>query len=110
DRNPFGASQVRWLDCGNLRYSGKVYLGTTNKKEYLRRSFPVPQACVALPSAALLQPKLLEQEAPGDTDEGLGCAELVNLQVQSLNVNRITANIAADYLTQLLLEGDLKLF
>lgn len=110
DKNPFGARQVLWLDCGNLRYSGKVYFGSTNKKEYLRQSFPMPQTCVALPSVALLQPKLLEPEQPEDVDFGLDCADLVNLQMQSLNVNRITAIIAVEYLTQLLLDRDLKCF
>lgn len=110
DQNPFGARQVLWLDCGNLRYSGKVYFGTTNRKEALRQSFPMPQVCTQLPSVALLQPRLMEDEAPDDTDHGLGCAELINLQAQSLNVNRMVATIASDYLTQLLLDKELKLF
>jgi len=110
DRNPFNARQALWLDCGNLRYSGKVYLGSTNWKECLRQSFPMPQTCVALPSVALLQPRLLEPEQPEDTDYGLDCADLVNLQMQSLNVNRVAAVIATEYLTQLLLDNDLKCF
>lgn len=109
--NPYGATQVVWVDCGNLRSSGKVYCGTTNNVERLRNSFPVPRAATELPSVALLQPALLEPEADAEPDRSnLSCAELVNLRIQSLHVNKMAATIAAEYLTQLLLEHNLKTF
>jgi PRTRC genetic system ThiF family protein len=102
--------QLVWLDCGNLRDSGKVYLGTGNRPERLYNSFPMDKICIALPTAAMLQPKLLEPEDLTEVDQNLSCAEMVNLQLQSLQVNMMTATIAASYLTRLLVDNDLRIF
>lgn len=110
ERNPYGAAQVVWLDCGNLRDSGKVYFGTRNRLQHLQGSFPLPKVCTELPSAAMLQPRLLEEEDAADEDAGLNCAQLINLRHQSLMVNKMAATIAGGYLTQLLLEGSLRTF
>lgn len=110
DQNPYNASQIVWIDCGNLRDSGKVYVGTTNRTERLANSFPLPGLCTQLPSISILQPRLLEPEADTDDTTNLSCAQLVNLRLQSINVNKMAATIAAEYLTQLLLDHNLKTF
>ena len=106
----YRAGQLLWLDCSNFRDSGKVLIGNAHHQDQLRQCFPVPQACSALPAPSLTMPQLLEPEGYEEVEANLSCADLINLRLQSLNVNMMTATIAANYLTKLLLEHNLKSF
>lgn len=99
-----------WLDCGNLKDTGRVLLGTAPSAEGCRGSFLDSKRCIALPSPALQSPDLLipqRDEIPG---REMSCAELQMANLQSLNINPAIAVQANDFLTRLLVTRDLKRF
>lgn len=103
------APAVWWLDCGNARESGQVLFGSANEAGALKEAFKLESCCTALPSPALVQPRLLEplpEETAGHT---LSCAELAAANAQSLTVNNAIACIASDYLVRFLF-GELRRF
>lgn len=99
-----------WLDCGNSWASGQVLLGSATRADQLARSFALPKKCSALPAPSLQHPDLLRPRPEETGDGGLSCEEILARNAQSLTVNQMTASIAADYLTGLLLGQDLKCF
>jgi len=110
-----------WLDCGNLKDTGRVMLGTAAtpascEGAFVKRSPMIdgrvksPGYCVALPSPALQYPSLL---VPGrdETDAPeMSCAELQMANLQSLNINPAVAWMANNLLTRLLVTEDLKVY
>jgi PRTRC genetic system ThiF family protein len=94
-----GPSTIFWLDTGNDHAAGQVYLGSAANPEGLRGAFPLPGLCLALPSPALQDPRLLvpqpEEEAE---DEGLSCADFTARHAQSRGINQAIAAVAAGYL------------
>lgn len=111
-----------WLDCGNLKDTGRVLLGSAYHVEMMRGAFITPESrgqqsetgksrghCLALPSPALQSPGLLIPEKPRATPEReMSCAERQIANMQSLNINAGIAAQAIDMLTRLLLTDDLK--
>ncbi len=97
------------LPYGNSRRSGQVLIGSTLRPERLKRAFPLPDRCGALPAPSLQHPELLlpkpEELSPAET--GLSCEEMVARNAQSLIVNQMIAAISADYLVQLVLSQSL---
>lgn len=103
-----GLPGVWWLDLGNLRDTGRVLVGSAYGYESMRGAFPDKGRCVALPSPALQSPGLLK-DAPEDLPgPDMSCAEMVAANLQGWNVNAVLAAHAAEFLTQLLITGDLK--
>jgi hypothetical protein len=111
-----------WLDCGNLKDTGRVLLGSAYHVEMMRGAFITPESkgqtaevgkwqghCLALPSPALQSPGLLIPEKPATAPEReMSCAERQIANMQSLNINAKIAAEAIDMLTRLLLTDDLK--
>lgn len=98
-----------WLDCGNHDNAGQVALGTTNTSAGLAHAFQSKTIVQKLPSPSLQYPDLLIPGAHEQTAGGkLSCAELVMLNMQSMNINARIAAEASEFLTGLLLTRDLK--
>lgn len=100
---------IWWLDCGNLKDTGRVMLGSALLPDQCRGAFIDKKRVTVLPSPALQYPSLL---IPG-RDEAVGaremsCAEMQMANLQSLNINAAIAVQAADMLTRLLITNDLK--
>ena len=117
---PHTLPTIWWLDCGNLKDTGRVLLGSAYAYEQMRGAFarPNPESkrfthCMSLPSPALQYPSLLIPE-PGETQHSalstqhLSCAELQAANLQSLNINAGIAVQAADMLTRFVVTQDLK--
>jgi len=102
-----------WLDCGNSFASGQVLLGTTplTFADQLADAFTLPEFAVVAPAPSLQEPKLLvalpEEDLPVDPS---GCEVQALANIQGLAVNQMTATIAANYLTRLLITGDLRTY
>ena len=98
-----------WLDLGNSRRSGQVLIGSTLRPERLKRAFPLPDRCGALPAPRLQHPELLipKPEELNSAETGLSCEEMAARNAQSLIVNQMIAAIGADYLVQLVLSQSL---
>lgn len=108
--------RVWWLDCGNLRDTGRVLMGNASSYQELRGAFlggdkpGDARRCVQLPSPALQFPDLLvarDEELP---DARMSCAEMLAANLQSLQINARIAAEAADFATRLLVTGDLRRF
>jgi PRTRC genetic system ThiF family protein len=99
-----------WLDCGNLKDTGRVMLGSAYDAEACEGSFLDKKRVIALPSPALQYPDLLIPERADVGGRPMSCAELQMANLQSLNINAGVAVQAADMLTRLLVAHDLKRF
>lgn len=97
-----------WIDCGNHEYAGQVLVGSTQQSDVLRQACTVPGICAALPSPDLVAPDLLVD--PVVIVQPEDCAEAVENNRQSLMINQMIATIAAQYLTSLLLRGQITSF
>jgi PRTRC genetic system ThiF family protein len=97
-----------WLDCGNLKDTGRVLLGTAPVAEGCRGAFIDSKRCVALPSPVLQSPDLLIPQRDEFAGREMSCAELQMANLQSLNINAAIAVQAADFLTRLLVTHNLK--
>ena len=64
----------------------------------------------ALPSPVLQCPNLIELRPEELGNTHLSCAELANLNAQSLTINQTIASIVTDYLFRLSLTKDLRNF
>ncbi len=94
-----GPSNIFWLDCGNDHATGQVYLGSAASPEGLHGALPVPGLCIALPSPALQDPRLLIPQPEEDLEEdGLSCADIAAQSSQSRGINQAVAAVAASYL------------
>lgn len=97
-----------WLDCGNLKDTGRVLLGTAYGYEQVKGAFPTDKLCIALPSPGLQSPGLLVAQPEELLDSRMSCAQMAAANLQSLNINARIAAEGADMLTRLLITRDLK--
>jgi hypothetical protein len=104
-----GLPRIFWLDCGNLRDTGRVLIGNTADAESMRGVFD-GKHCIALPSPALQSPGLLQPQPEELGGNDMSCAEMAAANLQSLNINARIAAEASDFLTRLLVTKDLKRF
>ena len=96
-------NHVWWLDAGNGQYTGQIVLGSTGSNEkissgvgaYLVEYLPYPP----LVFTDLVNPAQ-------DIERSLSCAEMLQSEEQSLNVNALVAGLMAEML-RLFLTGDL---
>lgn len=100
--------QIWWLDCGNHEDTGQVLLGNVEKVEYLKDAFPSKTICAKLPSPAIQHPELVIQKK--EKKKRMSCAEMLEANLQSLNINAAVAVQAAEMLTRLVISQDLKRF
>jgi len=98
-----------WLDSGNSSDHGQVLLGSTSNKATLKKAFPQPKICNALPSPALQSPDLLTAR-PIITNVKLSCAELQAASAQSLAINQRMAAEVSDYLMRMIVGPGLRRF
>jgi PRTRC genetic system ThiF family protein len=104
-----GLPRVWWCDLGNDRDAGRVLLGSAHGYRQLRDSFvPERKWCLNLPSPAVQYPSLLAPERGPKAEREMSCAEMLEANLQSLNINAALAVQASDMLTRLLVTGDLK--
>lgn len=105
-----GWPRVWWLDCGNLRDTGRVLLGTAADPAGVQGCFPDAKQCYALPGPGLQFPDLLEDRPEDLPEPEMSCAEMAAVNLQSLSINARIAAEASDFLTRLLVTRDLKRF
>lgn len=100
-----------WLDCGNHESSGQVLLGSaTNMRELgnYRTDSIIPHKILKIPVPSIQHPELLDPPIVTDNSSSLSCAEMAVQNAQSLTVNQMVANHAADFLLRLVVTQDLR--
>lgn len=105
--------RIWYLDAGNNFDSGQILLGSHNSLEELTPhldKFKKIGIMGALPSPVLQCPNLIELRPEELGNTHLSCAELANLNAQSLTINQTIASIVTDYLFRLTLTKDLRKF
>lgn len=105
--------RIWYLDAGNNFDSGQILLGSHNSLEELTPhldKFKKTGIMGALPSPVLQCPNLIELRPEELGNTHLSCAELANLNAQSLTINQTIASIVTDYLFRLTLTKDLRKF
>ncbi|MEG4230823.1 PRTRC system ThiF family protein [Microcoleus sp. Pol11C3] len=105
--------RIWYLDAGNNFDSGQILLGSHNSLEELTThldKFKKIGIMGALPSPVLQCPNLIELRPEELGNTHLSCAELANLNAQSLTINQTIASIVTDYLFRLSLTKDLRKF
>jgi PRTRC genetic system ThiF family protein len=105
--------RIWYLDAGNNFDSGQILLGSHNSLEELTPhldKFKKTGIMGALPSPVLQCPNLIELRPEELENTHLSCAELANLNAQSLTINQTIASIVTDYLFRLSLTKDLRKF
>jgi PRTRC genetic system ThiF family protein len=105
---PSSMPKYWWLDCGNLKDTGRVLLGSGPSAEHCRGVFIGKKHCVGLPSPALQTPDLLIPQRDETDYANMSCAQLQTANLQSLNINAAIAVQANDMLTRLLVTRNLK--
>lgn len=105
--NPNNLPYIWYLDCGNLKDTGRVMMGSAFQETQLEGSI-AEKKCFALPSPALQYPSLLIPGRDEAAPREMSCAELQAANLQSLNINAAIAVQASDFLTRLLITNDLK--
>ncbi|MEG4396122.1 PRTRC system ThiF family protein [Microcoleus sp. BROC3] len=105
--------RIWYLDAGNNFDSGQILLGSHNSLEELTPhldKFKKTGIMGALPSPVLQCPNLIELRPEELRNTHLSCAELANLNAQSLTINQTIASVVTDYLFRLSLTKDLRNF
>lgn len=105
--------RIWYLDAGNNFDSGQILLGSHNSLEELTPhldKFKKTGIMGALPSPVLQCPNLIELRPEELGNTHLSCAELANVNAQSLTINQTIASIVTDYLFRLSLTKDLRKF
>ncbi|MEG4801230.1 ThiF family adenylyltransferase [Microcoleus sp. ARI1-B5] len=105
--------RIWYLDAGNNFDSGQILLGSHNSLEELTPhldKFKKTGIMGALPSPVLQCPNLIELRPEELGNTHLSCAELANLNAQSLTINQTIASVVTDYLFRLSLTKDLRKF
>ena len=105
--------RIWYLDAGNNFDSGQILLGSHNSLEELTPhldKFKKTGIMGALPSPVLQCPNLIELRPEELGNTHLSCADLANLNAQSLTINQTIASIVTDYLFRLSLTKDLRNF
>ncbi|HEX8708849.1 MAG TPA: ThiF family adenylyltransferase [Pyrinomonadaceae bacterium] len=105
---PHAPPKIWWLDCGNLKDTGRTMLGSASSEEQMRGAFLDGKKCISLPSPTLQYPSLLIPQPEELDGAEMSCAEMAAANLQSLNINAAVAVQAADMLTRLLVTRDLK--
>ncbi|HEX8177825.1 MAG TPA: ThiF family adenylyltransferase [Pyrinomonadaceae bacterium] len=105
---PHALPRIWWVDCGNLKDTGRVLVGSAHQAEQVRGAFREKKRCISLPSPSLQYPSLLMPQREDVETREMSCAELAAANMQSLNINAAIAVQAADILTRLLITHDLK--
>lgn len=105
---PHVLPRIFWLDCGNLKDTGRAMIGTAYTAEQCEGAFLEKKRVISLPSPGLQSPGLLIPERADIGGRPMSCAELQMANLQSLNINAAIAVQAADMLTRLLVTHDLK--
>jgi PRTRC genetic system ThiF family protein len=96
-----------WIDAGNHEHAGQVVLGTKSSRKDLRGVFALGSFCSALPSPAMMYPRLLRATAERPRQD---CAAAVEDNRQSLMINEQIATIVGQYLTQIVIRRQLTTF
>lgn len=86
------------LDSGNDKINGQVLMGNLTNLDQIK--LDRLGLCTGLPSPYIQEPGLLEPEA---TEQALSCAEMTLREEQSLMINRLAATIAAQFVTDFVL-------
>lgn len=107
---PGSAPDFWWLDCGNHAEAGQVLLGSAISRNQIKNAFPTTKICQALPAPSVQHPELLTIKPQPTSSKRMSCAELVEANMQSRDINKRIAAEASTMLTQLLLTRDLKRF
>jgi PRTRC genetic system ThiF family protein len=100
--------KIWWLDCGNIKDTGRVLLGSAYSRRQMQGAFLDKKRCISLPSPALQYPSLLIPQREDTDAREMSCAELAAANLQSLNINPAIAVQASDFLTRMLITNDLK--
>ena len=87
------------IDCGNEQHNGQVLIGNLAELKPIR--IDKLGLCSGLPSPYVQESALL---TPDPEPDALSCAEMALAETQSLMVNRLTATIAAQYVTTFVLQ------
>jgi len=96
-------NQAWWLDAGNGQYAGQIVLGSTGSIEKISSGIGA-YLVEYLPYPPLVFPDLVNPVQ--DIEKPLSCAEMLQSEEQSLNVNALVAGLMAEML-RLFLTGDL---
>lgn len=94
-----------WVDAGNGEYTGQVLVGNiTAGKVGLNSAFGLVDG---LPAPSVQMPELLQEEETAVTEPQLDCALAAIRDEQSLNVNRLMAVYAAQYVYDIVVRHEL---
>ena len=96
-------NQAWWLDAGNGQYAGQIVLGSTGSIEKISSGIGA-YLVEYLPYPPLVFPDLVNPVQ--DIEKPLSCAEMLQSEEQSLNINALVAALMAEML-RLFLAGDL---
>jgi PRTRC genetic system ThiF family protein len=110
EHNDERTTLVWWLDLNNDFASGRVLLGNTANVDRLRHAFDVPTLCSWLPAPHLIYADHLTPRPEELADTPLSCQQLQEANAQSLCINSLIAAFGAQYLSELLLTGELRRF
>jgi len=86
------------LDSGNAEFNGQILMGNLIHLEQIK--LDRLGLCTGLPSPYVQEPGLLE---PEEAQQALSCAEMMLREEQSLMINRLAAAIAAQFVTDFVL-------
>lgn len=100
-----GMSRVWWIDAGNDEHSGQVLVGNGTRLE-----IDPALGCLELPWPSLQEPGIVTSSPAPAASDGLSCAELLALNVQSLMINQAMAGWIGVYASRLLLSRDLDIY
>lgn len=100
-----GQRNIWWLDSGNDEHGGQILLGN-GAKQVIDPSL----GCVELPWPSLQEPGIVTSSPAPAASDGLSCAELLALNVQSLMINQAMAGWIGVYASRLLLSRDLDIY
>lgn len=94
-----------WVDAGNGEYTGQVLVGNiTAGKVSLNSAFGLING---LPAPSVQMPELLQEEETAVAEPQLDCALAAIRDEQSLNVNRLMAVYAAQYVYDIVVRHEL---
>lgn len=100
-----GQRNIWWLDSGNDEHSGQVLLGNGTRLE-----IDPALGCLELPWPGVQEPGIVTSSPAPAASDGLSCAELLALNMQSLMINQAMAGWIGVYASRLLLSRDLDIY
>jgi PRTRC genetic system ThiF family protein len=96
-----------WLDVGNEHAWGTVLIGSATERRQLSGACALGGLCTALPAPSLGYPHLLDEQP---LIEAEACAPAMRDERQSLMVNQAMAAVAGQYLYQLIIARQIRVF